>query len=223
MGISQMTKLVTLDLSGNSYLTLKDPDLETLWCRTLSSSLPDLQVLSLSSCDLTGPLDSSLSKLQSRRKLHLDHNNISAEVPEFFGEFRNLTSLHLSFFIQLQTLQSLDLSSNRGLEGSLPEFPKDGLLRELQLFFTSFTGELPDSIGNLRLLSTLNLHNCEFNGSIPASMSRLNQLRYLDLSLNSFTGYLCENFIGSSSPLEFLDLSYNHLQGHLPQVIFEFL
>ncbi|MCL7031827.1 hypothetical protein MKW94_004551 [Papaver nudicaule] len=243
MGISQMTKLVTLDLSGNSYLTLKDPDLETL-VRNLTgvtelvldgviiSEHGSKWLLSLSSCELTGPLDSSLSKLQSLRKLHLDHNNISAEVPEFFGEFRNLTSLHLSScglygnfpnkVIQLQTLQSLDLSSNRGLEGSLPEFPKDGLLRELQLFFTSFTGELPDSIGNLRLLSTLDLHNCEFNGSIPASMSKLNQLRYLDLSLNSFTGYLGENFIGSSSPLEFLDLSYNHLQGHLPQVIFEF-
>ncbi|KAI3841989.1 hypothetical protein MKX03_004403 [Papaver bracteatum] len=238
--ISQMIKLVTLDLSGNSYLILRDPDLETLvrnltgvtellldgvkisehgnkWCRTLSSSLPKLQ---------------GLSKLQSLRKLHLDNNNISAEVPEFFGEFLNLTSLQLSScalygdfpkkVFQLQTLQSLDLSNNRLLYGSLPEFPRNGMLQDLRLFFTSFTGELPNSIGNLRHLSTLDLHNCEFNGSIPNSISKLNQLQYIDLSLNGFTGFLGENFIGSSSPLEFLDLSYNQLQGRVPVSIFEF-
>ncbi|MCL7025990.1 hypothetical protein MKW94_029943 [Papaver nudicaule] len=124
--------------------------------------------------------------------------------------------------MQIQTLRSLDLSNNKLLHGSLPEFPKNGLLQDVRLFFTSFTGELPDSIGNLRLLSTLDLHNCKFNGSIPASISKLNQLQYLDLSLNSFTGNLGKNFIGSSSPLEFLDLSYNQLQGPFPLSIFEF-
>ncbi|KAI3844646.1 hypothetical protein MKX03_026748 [Papaver bracteatum] len=257
IGISQMTKLVTLDLSDNGYgYILRDPDLEALtrnltgltelvldgvnisehgskWCRTLSSALPKLQVLSLSRCSLSGHLDSSLSKLRSLRELHLDDNDyISSEVPEFFGEFLNLTSLHLKScglygnfpkkVLQLRTLRSLDLSYNELLRGSLPEFPMNGLLQELRLFFTSFTGELPSSIGNLRLLSTLDLHNCEFNGSIPASFSKLNQLQQLDLSLNSFTGYLGENFIGSSSPLEFLDLSHNQLQGRVPPVIFEF-
>ncbi|XP_026431864.1 receptor-like protein 54 [Papaver somniferum] len=96
------------------------------------------------------------------------------------------------------------------------------MLQELRLFFTSFTGELPNSIGNLRQLSTLDLHNSEFNGSIPNSISQLNQLQYVDLSLNGFTGLLGENFIGSLSPLEFLDLSYNQLQGRVPVSIFEF-
>ncbi|KAI3871539.1 hypothetical protein MKW92_013695 [Papaver armeniacum] len=257
VGISQMTKLVTLDLSDNTYsLLLRDPDLEALtrnltglvelvldgvnisehgskWCRTISSSLPKLEVLSLSNCYLSGPLDSSLSKLRSLRTLHLDSNYfLSSEVPKFFGEFLNLTSLHLKLcglygnfpkeILQLQTLRSLDLSHNEFLHGSLPEFPMNGQLQELRLSFTSFTGKLPISIGNLRLLSILDLHNCEFNGSIPASFSNLNQLQHLDLSLNSFTGYLGENFIGSSSPLELLDLSHNQLQGRVPPIIFEF-
>ncbi|XWS67268.1 hypothetical protein CRYUN_Cryun05aG0272800 [Craigia yunnanensis] len=89
--ISRMTRLVTLDLSASlllgKSLKLEMPNLEMLvrnltrlrflhldgvnisargneWCQTLSS-LTNLQVLSLSSCNLSGPIDSSFSKLRS--------------------------------------------------------------------------------------------------------------------------------------------------------------
>ncbi|KAI3902779.1 hypothetical protein MKW92_052143 [Papaver armeniacum] len=191
------------------------------WCRIFSSYLPKLQVLNLVSCGISGPFESSLQKLRSLSILNLNYNNISAEVPNFFCKFRNLTTLHLrdcklhgkfpEKFLQLQTLQSLDLSSNDRLEGSLPDFPKDGLLQELMLSFTSFSGELPSSIGNLRLLSTLYLQNCAFNGSIPTSFSKLNQLEYINLSNNSFTGLITS--ISSSENLVIVDLSHNRLTG----------
>ncbi|KAI3854968.1 hypothetical protein MKX03_009126 [Papaver bracteatum] len=202
--------LERLNLAGNNLYEPIPSGIHKLSnLKYLNLSASGYDVLSLSHCHLSGPLDSSLSKFQSLRKLHLDGNSISSEVPEFLGEFQNLTSLHLSDcdlygkcpekILQLPRLESLDLSSNRGLEGFLP-----------------------NSIGNLRLLSILNLRDCKFNGTIPTSISKLNHLQYLDLSFNSFTGDLDENFIGYSSPLEFLDLSYNQLQGRLPLKIFEF-
>ncbi|OVA02746.1 Leucine-rich repeat [Macleaya cordata] len=249
--ISRLTRLVTLDLStfspGKTPLMLNDPDLGTLirnltelrelwldgvnisadgskWCKALSSSLPNLQVLSLSNCYLSGPFDSSLLQLQSLYEIRLDQNNISAEVPELFGDFSNLTSLHLSTcglygkfperILQIQTLRNLYLSNNKRLYGSLPEFPKEGLLETLVLSDTSFSGELPNSIGNLRLLSRLELENCGFNGSIPAAIEKLNQLQYLDLSSNHFTGPI-PSIRWSESLIE-IDLAHNRLIGPIP-------
>ncbi|KAI3848404.1 hypothetical protein MKX03_036252 [Papaver bracteatum] len=221
---------------------LSDPNLETLvhnlavlrelvldgiqifdskWCQTLSSSLPKLEVLSLADCSLSGPLDSSLLKLESLNKLNLSYNSFSSEIPNFLGGFPNLISLDLSYcdlygkvpqrLLHIRTLQGLYLSNNERLHGSLPEFPMDGKLRTLVLSDTSLTGELPNSIGNLKLLSCIDLRNSKFHGSIPVSFSKLNQLQYLDLSSNSFTG-LIPSFDMSESLIK-VDLSNNRLAG----------
>ncbi|KAI3981434.1 hypothetical protein MKX01_042460 [Papaver californicum] len=248
-----MTRLVTLDLSCTKTfsqgLILTHPNLETLtrnltslrdllldgiyisdegnkWSRTLSFSLPELQVLSLSFCSLSGPLDSSLLQLQSLSKLQLSHNNLSTEIPDFLGDFPNLIFLDLTDcglygefplkkILSLRTLQILYLGNNKRLQGSLPEFRKDGMLQELVLSGTSFTGELPYSIGNLKFLSILDLFDCGFNGSIPASISNLDQLQILQLAWNRFTGLIppisCKNLV-------FLSLSQNGFTGPIPLI-----
>ncbi|XP_042512451.1 receptor-like protein 7 [Macadamia integrifolia] len=275
--ISYLTRLVSLDLSafpGKTRLRLEKPDLGTFvrnlsglktlhldgvnisapgsqWCRALSSALPNLQVLSLSNCYLSGPLDSSLSELSLLSHISLSQNNISAEVPVFFKYFSNLTSLHLNScglkgkfpekVLQLRNLQSLDVSQNPLLSGSLPEFSRNGSLQNLILSSTSFSGPLPDSIGNLSLLSKLQLTSCSFNGSIPSSIIQLNQLDSLDLSLNTFTGpipplpetltqvNLAHNYLTGSltdshweryGKLVTLDLRNNSLNGSIPSSLF---
>ena len=217
--ITRLTRLVSLDLS-NYKLKLENPDLATLvhnltwltelyldsvnislqgneWCHALTSSLPNLIVLSMSSCKLQGPLDSSLLKLQSLSIIHLESNNFSTPVPEFFSYFRNLTSLHLSScglngqfpkkIFQVPTLQTIDLSFNELLKGSLPEFHPIGSLQSLLLTGTKFSGTVPDSIGNLKRLSKIDLSSCNFTGSIPNSMANLTQSTYLGISSNNFT------------------------------------
>ena len=118
----------------------------------------------------------------------------------FFANFINLTSLHLSScglngtfpekIFRIQTLQTIDLSNNELLQGSLPEFLRNGSLRSLLLSGTKFSGALPDAIGNLTMLSKLDLSNCNFSGSIPNSMENFVQLVYLDMSFNSFAGQI---------------------------------
>ncbi|KAK4567081.1 hypothetical protein RGQ29_003071 [Quercus rubra] len=245
--ISRLTRLVSLDLSSfNHERTLENPDLASLvhnltrltelyldsvnissqgneWCQAISSSLPNLRVLSMSDCNLQGPPDSSLLKLQSLSIIHLNDNNFSAPVPEFFSYFRNLTSLSLSNcglngqfpkkIFQFPTLETIDLSYNE-LGGSLPEFHPNGSLQSLVLTNTTFSGTLPDSIGNLKRLSKIDLSGCKFSGSIPNFMVNLTQLVHLDLLLNSFTGSI-PNSMANLTQLVHLDLSSNSFTGSI--------
>ncbi|KAM4078953.1 hypothetical protein ACB094_09G079000 [Castanea mollissima] len=251
--ISNLKRLVTLDLSTSSLLSfsmlkLGNPNLAKLvqnlseikelyldgvnisapgneWCQALSSSLPNLSVLSMSNCSLSGPLHPSFQKLQSLSVILLHNNNFSAApVPEFFANFRNLTSLRLSScgllngqfpekIFQVPTLQTLDLSDNKQLSGTLQGFHPNGSLRSLVLSRTNFSGTLPDSIGNLKMLSIIDLSNCSFLGSIPSSMANLVQLFYLDMSSNSFTGSIPS--LSMAKKLTQLNISHNNLTGQI--------
>ncbi|XP_070682907.1 receptor-like protein 7 [Malus domestica] len=250
--ISHLTRLIVLDLSETN-LKLENPNLSMLirnltelevlyldsvnisrkrsdWCQVISSSLPKLRVLSLSSTGLLGPIDDSLAKLSSLSVIRLDYNNISSPVPSFFANFSNLTSLILhkcqlygtfpQEIFQISTLQHIDLSSNRLLQGSLPEFPNTGSLQTLELSYTSFSGLLLDSIGNLKMLSVIDLSTCNFYGSIPKSMENLRHLYYLDMSDNKFSGSINSTHWENLVELKDVDLSYNLLVGGIPLSMF---
>ncbi|XP_022746337.1 receptor-like protein 12 [Durio zibethinus] len=245
--ISRMTSLVTLDLSTNFYLgqslKLEKPNLKMLvgnltrlrflhldgvnisasgkeWCQALSS-LTNLQVLSMSNCYLSGPIDSSFSNLRSLSVIRLDSNNLSAPLPKFFADFRNLTSLRLSAtdltgrvpeeVLHATTLQTLDLSYNKLLKGSFQDFPLNTSLQTLVLSDTNIGGQLPESFGNLGQLTRIELARCNFSGPIPESMLQLTQLVYLDFSTNKFSGPMPS--FSSSRNLTQLNLAFNQLNG----------
>nr|XP_028945715.1 receptor-like protein 6 [Malus domestica] len=191
--ISHLTRLVTLDLStfyfsGALLLKLEMLNLNVLlgnfselvehyldsvnisaqrteWCQAISSSLPKLRVLSLSSCNLSGPIDGSLLKLHS-------------------------------------------------LSGSLPEFPKNASLRSLVLSGANFSGQLlPNSLGNLKMLSNIDISGSNFTGSIPRSAGHLHQLVYFDLSRNKFNGSVPSSSMAKN--LTLINLSHNQLTGQI--------
>ncbi|OAY43747.1 receptor-like protein 7 [Manihot esculenta] len=258
VAISRMTTLVTLDLSSRLYylghrsLNLENPNLAMLvlnlnrlielhldgvnisshgneWCRALSSSLPNLQVLSLCNCFLSGPIDSSLVKLPSLSVIRLNGNNLSAPVPEFFANFSNLKILSLSDcslqgkfppdVFQVPTLEILDLSYNIELWGSLPDDLQKSSLKTLVLSNTNYSGSLPDSIGTLGNLSRIELAACKFNGLIPMSIAKLTELVYLDFSSNSFSGPIPS--FSRSKQLVYIDFSHNQLSGEILSTHFE--
>ncbi|KAL4311492.1 hypothetical protein GQ457_01G034190 [Hibiscus cannabinus] len=168
------------------------------WCETTSLLLSKLQVLSLSNCGLKGPLCPSLSTLSSLSKLFLGWNPISYLPPNFMEISSRLVSLGLencnlsghfpTEILLLPKIQSIDISYNRHLMGQLPEFSTNNALRSLRLSFTNFSGELSESIGNLKFLTDLDLSECHFFGSIPSSIANLSNLVNLDLSDNNLSG-----------------------------------
>ncbi|PIM99235.1 Leucine-rich repeat protein [Handroanthus impetiginosus] len=253
--VLRLKKLVSLDLSHNYYfasqLKLENPDLNMLaqnlkelkelyldlvnisaqgndWCHAISSSLPDLRILSLRYCSLSGPIDSSLLELRRLSVLQLDGNDLASEVPDFLANFSGLTTLSLRFcsllgsfpekIFEMPSLQNLDLSDNILLSGTFPNFLHNGSLRTIVLSHTNFSGTLPDSIGNLTILSRLYLSGCSFFGPIPLTVGNLTELTDLDLSDNNFISSIPS--FNLSKKLTYLDASYNSLTGNVPSSLF---
>ncbi|XP_052177647.1 receptor-like protein 9DC3 [Diospyros lotus] len=163
--ISRLSKLISLDLSQNSgTLRLEKPGLQSL-----------------------------LQNLTSLEEIHLDKVNITSKL--ILPNISSLATLSLracglygtfpTSIFHLPKLRVLNLHGNHYLTGHLSEFQHSSQLQKLILASTNFSGELPNTIGNLSFLDTLHLSGCNFLGSIPASLNRT-QLRYLDLSYNEF-------------------------------------
>ncbi|KAL7225648.1 hypothetical protein ACSBR1_020915 [Camellia fascicularis] len=186
--------------------------------------------------------NSSLFNLVHLQYLDLSINNFNhSQILPSFGRFTNLTYLylidsHLSGPIQssssseevwqgnnfsnsifhLQKLQELSLNGNREVTGKIPSFINGTLrhLRQLDLYETGFTGELPNSISQLEYLEELDLHDCNFSGTIPRSPKNLS---YLDLSHNNFEGPIPPFSIFLN--LFHIDFSNNQLTGPIPSSI----
>ncbi|KAJ9687773.1 hypothetical protein PVL29_016301 [Vitis rotundifolia] len=126
----------------------------------------------------------------------------------------------------LSELQTLDLSYNQGLTGSIPS--SIGNLKKLTnliLVGCSFSGLIPDSIGSLTNLVVLSLNSNSFSGGIPPSIGNLSNLNWLDLTNNQLTGTIPISN-GRTSGLDKLfkaqhfHLGKNQLSGSIPPELF---
>ncbi|XP_066162845.1 receptor-like protein 9DC3 isoform X2 [Oryza sativa Japonica Group] len=190
IGIAHLKNLRALDLSFN-YLFFQEPSFQTIvanlsnlrelyldqvritseptWSVALAHSLPLLQNLSLSQCDLGGTIHRSFSQLRSLVVINLNYNGISGRVPEFFADFFFLSDLALSNnnfegqfptkIFQVENLRSLDVSFNPTLFVQLPDFPPGKYLESLNLQRTNFSGNMPASFIHLKSLKFLGLSN----------------------------------------------------------------
>ncbi|KAL0458937.1 UNVERIFIED_CONTAM: Receptor-like protein 40 [Sesamum latifolium] len=205
------------------------------WCQAISSSLPELRILSLQWCSLSGPLHPSLSKLHFLSVVQLDGNSISSAVPNFFANFSYLTTL---------ALIELDLRNNK-LEGKFPTLHFSSIV-VLDLSSNRLEGQIPESFFTLESLDTLDLSHNFFNGTVELEkFQRLSNLTVLDLSYNNLSvdtsitntslstfpqlfmlalaSCNLQNFsdLQNLHNLGFLDLSNNRITGEVPNWIWE--
>ncbi|KAJ8429826.1 hypothetical protein Cgig2_000154 [Carnegiea gigantea] len=193
------------------------------WCDPLLSFLPHLKVLSMSYCNLTGEIPSSLANLQTLSVICLSGNDLSGSLPESLATLGNLRILSLrdcgltgtvsGKIFQMPMLTTLDLSYNHMLQGMLPIFPQNNSLQTLVFSFIKFSEIMPKSMGNLKSLQKLDISYCSFHGIIPSSISSLSELEYFDLSSNNFSGPIPS--FSSSKNLRELHLSSNTFNGSI--------
>ncbi|KAM3732185.1 hypothetical protein ACB098_11G041100 [Castanea mollissima] len=192
--------------------------------------LPSIQTLDLSDNGLliVAPVRKRvIGNLTQLRELILDYTNMSSIRPNSLMNLSSsLTTLSLRYcdlrgklennILCLPSIQTLDLTGNWNLEGSLLKSNWScSSLKFLGLSGRMFSREFLNSIDNLKSLKHLALPGCNITGLIPASLGNLTKLTYLDLSNNSFSGLLPSSLFNLPN-LSTLYLGYNQLVGPLP-------
>ncbi|XP_039136834.1 receptor-like protein EIX2 [Dioscorea cayenensis subsp. rotundata] len=215
-----LTKLEFLDIHSNSFELIVRPE----WVPPL-----ELKYLSMSDCKIGPKFPSWLQKLKNISYLSMSNTSIADALPVWFWNFSsNIGSVDLSHneirgklpagSSKLINIEILDLSHNY-LEGQLPQFSSNlvDLDQAHGLFSTSTLSNTSIIVPSLfRLYISSN----KITGSIPKTLCKLNYLEILDLSYNMIEGVVpdCWN-LSLYSRLDVMDLSHNNLSGIIPASI----
>ncbi|RWR93790.1 LRR receptor-like serine/threonine-protein kinase RCH1 [Cinnamomum micranthum f. kanehirae] len=234
-------------LSSLQYLDLGNADLSMVsdWVQPINM-IPSLSVLRLSNCGLRNsstPLHLNLTslnkhgRLASMRELYLSNNNYSGTVPESLGQLSNLVSLKMSYnslegaiseahFANLTRLEELDLSANSLVFNVSPQWIPPFQLKRIGLSSCKLGPQFPSWLQFQRNLSYLDLSHSQISDVIPNWFwNLLSQVSYLNISQNLIRG-LSRNNLRGQVPfclkdliyLFILDLSYNNLDGLIPDI-----
>ncbi|XVF77166.1 hypothetical protein PTKIN_Ptkin14bG0023400 [Pterospermum kingtungense] len=216
--ISQLSKLVSLDLSMND-LTLDKHTLEGL-----VHNLTEVRQFFLGGTNMSSINPNVLMNLSaSLRSLDLFYCSLQGKFPESIFHLPNLKTLdlgsnenltfNLQQFNESSHLELLDLSESSFSKGLLDSIGNLVLLKELDLSSTNLTGSIPRSLGNLSSsLRSLNLKDCGLQGKFPENIFHMPSLKILYLGSNVNLSLPKSN---RSSHLELLDLSVMPLSKEL--------
>ena len=246
--ISHLSKLASLDLSGNLDLKWK----EDSWKRLLQNAT-HLTELVLDQTDMSSISTKNLNLSSSLVTLSLRDTQLRGNLTDAIFCLPNLQHLRLSgkyFQNQLprvscssSSLNILELSSSQ-FQGSIPpSFSNLSHLTSLDLSYNSLVGSIPSSLLTLPRLSFLDLHYNNLSGQIPnvfpqenkfmkfhfgannlggelpSTLSNLQHLIFLDLSDNKFIGQIPDVFV-ELTKLNVLYLSQNNFEGKIPSSLF---
>ncbi|XAR51660.1 Non-specific serine/threonine protein kinase [Bertholletia excelsa] len=184
--------------------------------------------------NFTGPLQSipvGLDRLgeQTVYAFLAGENKLSGQFPgELFEKCNRLNSLIVNVSTNslsgqipatigsmCKSLKYLDASGNQ-ISGTMPNSLGDLLsLVTLNLSWNKLQGPIPGSLGQISVLKFLSLAGNNLSGSIPPSLGQLHSLEVLDLSFNSLSGAIPKGLVNLRN-LTALLLSNNTLSGQIP-------
>ncbi|XP_065618952.1 piriformospora indica-insensitive protein 2 [Quercus suber] len=138
--------------------------------------LKELLILDLSMNKLSGSLPWTLGNLTSLLKLDLSNNMLEKELPSTIGSLKNLTLM--------------DLGRNNFSGGLVQSLQGMVSLKEMVMSNNPLLGGNLNGIQwqNLQNLEFLDLSNMGLTGNIPESMTELKRLRFLGLNNNNLSG-----------------------------------
>ncbi|KAJ9135712.1 hypothetical protein P3X46_032864 [Hevea brasiliensis] len=174
------------------------------------SNISNIQYLDLRGNYFRGSLPNEIGNLNSLAFLYLSANSLEGRLPKTFGKLCNLREL---------AMESNNFSGEFfGLFGNSRSCIQNSL-EYLDLFNNSFSGILPNDLGQFKSLEVLNLCKNAFWGPIPVSIGQLSNLALLDLSYNTFRGPIPVS-VGQLYNLTTLDVRNNSLDGIVSELHF---
>jgi kinase len=193
--ISNLIELETLTLASNPFAAGPIPH--------EFSKLTKLKMLWLSGMNLTGGIPDELSPLDELTLLDLSGNNLHGQIPVWV--WKN------------QKMQYLYLYTNSFTGGIGPNINAISML-QLDLSSNELTEPLPETIGNMKNLTSLYLYFNKITGTIPTSVGLLPNLQDLRIFNNMLSGPLPPK-LGKHSPLGNLEVANNNLTGEVPDTL----
>jgi len=206
-------------LKNDAFLTIFFCNPLSISNNLFSGTFPDvfdswkgLTFFSVSDNTLSGTLPQSIGLFCSGlTNVFVFSNLFTGSLPSTFGNLTNLEHFYgggnafsgsiPSSFSAMTRLRHFWFPKNQ-LTGSLDPLLGMTSLDYLNLSGNLFRGvSLPDSIGNLRALTSLFLAECNFVGTIPESIGALELASLVNLDENQFSGQL-PNSIGNWSNIE---------------------
>ncbi|XVF20498.1 hypothetical protein REPUB_Repub12eG0005700 [Reevesia pubescens] len=221
--LAHCTQLEVLNL-GNNLLNDTFP--------SRLGTLPKLKVLILRANLLHGVIGkpqvkSEFSKLQV---IDLSGNSFRGKLPsEYFNIWNSMkvaNTTNLSPYMNANTsIQSRDFLwsdyynyvvtlANKGRDLKYENFPDS--ISAIDLSSNEFEGEIPEAIGDFKLIRMLNLSNNNLSGHIPTSLGEISNLESLDLSRNKLLGKIPPQLVKLNF-LVIFNVSYNNLEGPIPR------
>ncbi|CAI0554476.1 unnamed protein product [Linum tenue] len=229
-----------LNATGLSKLVLHYMDMSNIKPSSFSNLSRSLTYIDLSECGLAGNFPESVFRLPNLQVFLLGYNpllsvqfpssnwtagRLKLTIPASIGNLKSLDTLLLencsllgsipASIGNLTSLTYLDLRDN-SLSGKFPDILSNLVrLQHLSLRCNKISGWFPDVFGNLsQELTLLDVSSNNFTGPIPSLIFNLPQLQYLHLHHNFLTS-MAILLPSHTEKLEFLDISYNMIEGPL--------
>ncbi|ONI12504.1 hypothetical protein PRUPE_4G168900 [Prunus persica] len=213
--LANCVMLEYLVLSNNQF-----SDVFPIWLGTL----PELKLLAMRHNGFNGVIGDTRTNIDfpKLRILDLSYNNFKGEIPPLFPDI----AVNMSTYMQAEVhyvvttiyvTRSVAYSITIAIKGLELYYSKiqEGIAA-IDFSSNKFEGKIPEFIGNLTELCSLNISNNILTGSIPSSLGNLRKLESLDLSQNKLSGQIPQQL----TRLTFLgtfDVSHNNLTGPIPQ------
>ncbi|ERN11736.1 probably inactive leucine-rich repeat receptor-like protein kinase At5g06940 [Amborella trichopoda] len=164
-------------------------------------SLPKIKLIRAENNRLSGFIPSSVSMATTLEQIQIDNNSFNGTIPSSLGK--------ITTFYRLS-------ASHNNFNGEIPEDlcnPDSSSLSIINLSRNSLSGRVPD-MTNCKKLVSFSLAGNDLTGEIPNSLSSLPVLTYIDLSSNNLTGLIPPQL--TNLKLALFNVSFNQLSGHVP-------
>ncbi|KAL3845823.1 hypothetical protein ACJIZ3_003226 [Penstemon smallii] len=237
---SSPSRLITLDVRDNELSGKINPD----WISSLSS----LRILLLKGNNLQGLIPSQICHLKNLTILDLSSNNFTGRIPtclyqipfgskrlsddtfhtdsvvygvgidhslEYGNGIHSMSIVYSTTDVE-EEIEFMSKSRSESYKGEILYY-----MSGIDLSQNKLTGPIPNELGNLIGIHTLNLSHNDLTGLIPTSLSNMKEIESLDLSNNKLSGQIPQELTRLNF-LSVFSVAFNDLSGIIPNMQAQF-